>query len=220
MNMVQANAIPEVGVDEILIADIGSGIATHGELFGPKATIVRFDIQEEVKPDVICDIRQMDPHWFGRFDYVHASHTLEHFRRGEAKYLLEHWAHLLKVGGKLVIHVPNLEHAMNLILSNDVTDTGAVHYAWQQIYGDQAKPGAPWQHLNGFTPQKLRGLFSTLINLTDVTVETEHDGLNLKATATLGKEFVPYTLTSAWEEIAKKEGGLKPVRRRTRVKTS
>lgn len=207
MEMVQAGGTPEVGEDEVLVADVGAGLSTLSSLFGPKAKIVRFDMREDVKPDYRVDIRNIPEHHFGKYDYVHASHVLEHFRRSEAPNLVKHWAQLLKVGGKLLIRVPNFEHAVGVIATplyeefkgHPVTPPDK-NYAWAQIYGDQAQEGAPWQHLNGFTSRKLESLLGTVPALENVVVEEEDEGLNLKATSVKGSEGQLPVLVDMWEK--------------------
>src|SRR5688572_12731198 len=208
MEMVQAGGKPEVGEDEVLVADIGAGLATPTSLYGPKAKIVRFDIREDTYPDVRCDVRQIHEQHFDLYDFVTSSHVLEHFRRSECVGLLTHWSRLLKVGGKLIIRVPNFEHAVTVILSglgaeylvdeNTSWKIGGkdIQYAWAQIYGDQAFEGAPWQHLNGFTPKKLMGALSAVPGLGEIRVEEEDGGLNLKGVATKINKPEPEALTN------------------------
>jgi len=212
MDMKQANGIPDVGEGEVLVADIGAGLSSDSQgLYGPKAKIIRFDMREDVKPDVRCDIRSLDPHWFGKFDFVSSSHVVEHFRRDEAMDLIKHWVRLLKPGGKIVIHVPNFKFAVTQILYAEehpgTVDPAEQHYYWQQVYGDQALEGAPWQHMNGFTPLKLKNLLTHACgeDLGEVEVVETGEGLNLKGTATLVRGITHYALTSAWEKIVDQE---------------
>jgi SAM-dependent methyltransferase len=148
----------------------------------------------------------MEDRWFGKFDWVNASHVLEHLRRIEAVDAVKHWTRLLKVGGKITIHVPNIERAMRLILDppNNVAP-GEKSYWWAQVYGDQAEDGQAWQHRNGFTPRKLEGLMQQIPGLTDVKVEEEDGGQNLKVTGTLSTAFKHFNLSEAWDEIEEKE---------------
>lgn len=210
MDMVQANAIPDVGLNEVLVAELGAGFSSENQgLYGPKAKIVRFDMRPETNPDVVCDIRHLDEHWLGKFDWVNASHVIEHFRRSEAVAILAEWVKLLKVGGTLTIHVPNIENALRNILNPPIDATPELKaYWWAQVYGDQAKPGAPWQHLNGFTPRKLENLLKTVPELGDIVVVEETEGFNLKGTARLKSGSTPYTLTTVWNKIYKREGAL------------
>lgn len=204
--MVQAGGTPDVGVDTVLVAELGAGLSSPADLFGPKAKIVRFDLRADTKPDIRCDIRAITENHFGKYDYVCAHHVLEHFRRMEAPSLVKHWVQLLKPGGKIVIYVPNVERAMRLILDPPPgTPAGDRLYAWNQIYGDQEKPGAAWQHLNGFTMRKLEALLQGVPGLKDIKVEHNYGDVNLKGTATLEKTIEPEALTDMWQEIIARE---------------
>lgn len=213
MEMPQVDAVGElldVPKDtDCLVADIGAGLGTNGSFFGNATKIVRFDMRADVRPDVQCDIRSIPDVWFGKFDVVSVSHVLEHFRRSEAKEVLQHWAQLLKVGGKMVIQVPDFERAILVILDSEyLANKGAKRasaaeqtYAWAQIFGDQEKEGAPWEHKNGFTTNKLKGLLRGIPEFGQITVEDDGTGQNLKGTAILERELKPYALTEAWERI-------------------
>ena len=208
MDMVQAGGVPTVGKDEVLVAEVGAGFSSEGQgLFGPKAKIVRFDIREQVKPDVRCDIRHIDEHWHGKFDFVNASHVLEHFRRAEADDTVKEWIKLLKPGGSIIIHVPNFESAVSKILNPPPTASPEQKmYYWSQVYGDQGQSGAAWQHLNGFTPRKLEMLLKSIPTLEDVKVDFDYgNDENLRGTAKLIANPEPYTLTKAWKRITQKE---------------
>ena len=209
MEMAQAEATSIVGDGDVAVADVGCGTSTLTTYFGPNTKIVRFDQRAEVKPDVRCDIANIDEHWFGKFDYVCASHVLEHFRRGEAPNLIKHWVQLLKPNGELHVYVPNLERAFKLIL-NPTPDLTPVdkNYLWAQIYGDQAKPGTAWEHKNGFTARKLEALLrSSVPEFGEIKVEEMHDGLNLFARAKLTKTVEPEVVSTEWFAIRDRENG-------------
>jgi hypothetical protein len=209
MDMVQAGGKPDMGDSECLVADLGAGLSTHPSLFGSNAKIVRFDMRQDTHPDVVCDIRSIPEQHFGLYDYVTTSHVLEHFRREEAVDLVTHWTKLLKVGGTLITRVPNFEHAVKMILYPPSYATADdKKYAWAQVYGDQGKPGAPWQHLNGFTSRKLQSLLSVIPGLSEITVVEEDGGLNLKAEGKKAFEPQPEALTEMWDEIGRLEGSL------------
>jgi len=198
--MPQAGGVAEYQEGDQLIADLGAGFDTP--YFGPKAVVVRFDTNPDTKPDVRCDLRAIPDQYLETFDVVHARHVLEHFSRREAPQVVRHWAQLLKVGGELVIRVPNLEWAFKVL-----TDEGAasqdIHYAWAQLYGGQTDDHD--YHRNGFTARKLRSLLRTVPELEDVTVETENGGVNLKATARLARKIEPEALGPMWEAVQAQE---------------
>ena len=186
------NPLPELEqYNGKLIADLGAGCTTTPWLYGRDTKIVRFDVQSSVRPDVRCDLRSIPDQYFNQFDVIYASHVLEHFARNEPQEIVRHWCQLLKVGGKLEIHVPNLSAAFR-VLSNEQSEGEARKYAWQQIYGAVGNNDQPWEHKNGFTRRKLESLLLTVPELTNVEVaeQTFHnkdDDTNLKATAVLAR---------------------------------
>lgn len=205
-DMVQAGGTPTVGLNEdALIADLGSGNNTFPHVFGPRAKIVRFDMRADMKPDVRCDIRRLPESHFGKYDHVLASHVLEHFRREEAVETVTHWCKLLRDGGTLEIHVPNLLTAFHLIqegLSAGHSPSD-INHAWAILYGDQAKPGAAWEHKNGFTPIKLERLLQATGILHPITVDPawRDNDFNMRAVAIMPKQPEVESIGTWWDEI-------------------
>lgn len=146
--------------DSYLVADLGAGFSspyTHGRL-------VRFDLDESVHPDVRCDLHSI-PEPDCKYDEVWSRHSLEHFPMAEAASLVQEWSRILKVGGKLRLNVPNLQHALKVVeqafdrpVDEDVplNLTPAAEYAWWQIYGQQTAPLD--FHKQGFFPRTLHKL--------------------------------------------------------------
>jgi len=126
---------------ERLIADIGAGL--RSDPLHLTGDVVRFDIDPGKNPDVLCDVLLV-PEPDCKFDLVLASHILEHIAMEKAVGALREWVRILKVGGELVIRVPNVAFAMEKIIA------GTYHpYHWQMIYGLQNAVGE--FHQNGFT---------------------------------------------------------------------
>lgn len=200
-DMPQAGGAPEGGPGALTVAELGAG--TDSPAWGADCTVTRFDARADVRPDVRCDIRAIPEHYFGRYDVVHARHVLEHFSRVEAPALVRHWSRLLKVGGQLVIRVPNVAAAMRRILAADEGGPPSDRYDWAQIYGGQSYDLD--FHKNGFTARKLKALLSLHPCLADVEVVEEQGGLNLKGTARLARADVPPALSTMWEAIAEHE---------------
>jgi predicted SAM-dependent methyltransferase len=69
---------------------------------------VNVDMQEAVKPDLLCDILDL-PYEAGTVDEIYAGHILEHFYWQEGKEALNYWKSLLKPGGKISITVPDYD---------------------------------------------------------------------------------------------------------------
>lgn len=186
------------------VADIGCGIATPW--FGKQARVVRFDGDARVRPDVRCDLRAI-PRPDETFDIVHVRHVLEHFMLDEAPTVLKEWARLVKVGGELQVHVPNLAYAAHEILRADAdaaVDVGP--YPVWQLFGRQT--GDPTDlHRNGFTRHGLKRLFDHT-RLLGVAVEvTGQVGENLTATWRKSASLKPYTIIDKWRAIESAERG-------------
>lgn len=155
-----------------LIADIGCG--THSPYF-KEGFPIRMDIREEVKPNIICDIRQI-PEPDCKYDIVYSSNTLEHFsHRGVLKVLME-WLRILKVKGELRLIVPNIAWAARNILRNRIDDF-TIWVLWgQQAYSKDF-------HGCGFTEQTLRKLLEMTHCLKNIKVRKTQQGRMLSARA-------------------------------------
>jgi SAM-dependent methyltransferase len=197
-DMPQARGVLDLGEAETLVAELGAGM--EAAWWGSNARVMRFDIRPELRPDVRCDLRAIPEQLFGKFDVVHARHVLEHFGRYEVQALVAHWARLLKPGGKLVIRVPNVAHAMRRLLAGE-----RHHYDWAQLYGGQRYEHD--FHRSGFDARSLGALLRSVPALGGVEVTEEQDGLNLCGAAVLKREPVPEVLADWWEEIAAQEAG-------------
>lgn len=149
----QANPAWEVKPPgKLLIADIGSGPMTPYMLDEGKT--VSFDIREDVRPDVVCDVRHL-PVPDQTFDIVYSSHVLEHFSWTSVDKVLKEWSRVLKVGGELRLAVPNLRHVGKRIMDDMMVPTDM----WV-LYGEQDYPKN--FHAMGFTPNILRSLVESL----------------------------------------------------------
>ena len=152
-NCPQAHAAWEIlPAGEKLIADIGSGPVSP--YMRDEGKVVTFDIREEVKPDVVCDVRYL-PVPDQTFDIVYSSHTLEHFGWNDIQRILKEWVRILKVGGELRLIVPNLRHVGYRLITDQVYPTDM----WN-LYGEQDYPKN--FHASGFTPKILAALVESL----------------------------------------------------------
>ena len=194
---------PREGVDEpaLVVADLGAGFASPP--FPGAAKVVRFDARGDTKPDVICDLRSIPHNHHGLYDLVHSRHVLEHFAAADAPGLVKHWGKLAKVGGRLVICVPDIQCAAEDIVRGEVTGALTDSYSWDQLYGAQRY--ALDFHKNGFTKRALERLLVMLPNFGDVTVERRLDERNLVGTATRLRDDTPLALGPIWREIEERE---------------
>jgi predicted SAM-dependent methyltransferase len=144
---------------KLLIADIGSGPVSP---YFEEGKVVSFDIREEVKPDVVCDVRRI-PVPDETFDMVHSSHTLEHFGWTHSAEVLKEWCRILKVGGELRLAVPNLRHVAQRLLDDNLHITD-----FWVLYGEQDYPKN--FHAAGFTPKLLKALVESIGGFEDIEV--------------------------------------------------
>jgi predicted SAM-dependent methyltransferase len=164
------------------IADLGSGPVSP--YMKEDGTVISFDIREEVKPSVVCDLKKI-PVPDQEFDIVFSSHTLEHFSWAKVDKILEEWSRILKVGGELRLIVPNLRFVARRLLEDRIVPTDL----WV-LYGEQDYPKN--FHATGFTPNMLKSLVTSMgiydnieVKEGDVTREEAHpDAWNLELRAT------------------------------------
>lgn len=163
-NAPQAHAAWEIKPQgQKLIADLGSGPVSP--YMRDEGAVVTFDVREDVKPDVVCDIRRL-PVPDQTFDIVFSSHTLEHFSWTSVDKVLKEWSRVLKVGGELRIVVPNLRHVAQRLLDDTVYPTD-----FWVLYGEQDY--AKNFHATGFTPNILTSLVESMGVYEDIEI---HEG--------------------------------------------
>lgn len=124
-------------------------------------------------PDVICDLRDLQPFNDATVDEVMAIHVVEHFWRWEVEAILREWIRVLKPGGRMVLECPNLVSACQEILdhpeSANGVDKSAQRTLWV-LYGDPAWRDPLMTHRWAYTPQSLCELM-TAVGLTGVRQE-------------------------------------------------
>ena len=91
---------------EIIEMGSGSGILT--DLLRPNVQLFSLlDINKELKPDIVADIREYKPYLFTRYDCVIALEILEHIEFDEVRPVIRHFHRYLKDEGKVFITVPH-----------------------------------------------------------------------------------------------------------------
>lgn len=83
----------------------------------PLEGFVNIDMQEAVKPDLVCDILDL-PYGEGSVDEIYAGHILEHFDWKDGEEALHYWRTLLKPGGKISVVVPDIDYLMKEYVAN------------------------------------------------------------------------------------------------------
>jgi len=192
------------------IADIGAG--NWSPYFGDEVVVKRFDINPEVKPDVVCDVRAI-PERDETFDMVYSAHVLEHFNYFEVRNVVKEWIRILKVNGDLRIMVPNLEWAAREVLKTCDNPNYDASYAFGSIYGYRTdvkvhSPRSRQHHRIGFTKHGLQTLLELEKCLSEIKVTAEGFDADASLTAT-AKKISPskaYVVIKDWNEIAEREG--------------
>lgn len=144
-----------------LVADIGAGPISP--YMREEGEVVTFDIREDIRPDVVCDVRYL-PVPSETFDIVHSSHTLEHFPWTSVHKVLEEWVRVLKVGGELRLVVPNIRSVAQRLLDDAIVPTDM----WV-LYGEQDYPKN--YHSVGFTPNILKRLVESMGVFEDIIIK-------------------------------------------------
>lgn len=185
-----------------LIADIGSGPISPYMV--DEGKVVSFDIREDVKPSVVCDVRKL-PVPSETFDVVFSSHTLEHFSFIRVRDVLKEWCRVLKVGGELRLIVPNLRYVAQRLLDDAVQPTDL----WV-LYGEQ-----DYQknfHATGFTPRMLKSLvesFEIFDNIQvkegDINGAANPNSWNIELVATKIKSLAVDNITPEYIDAPKTE---------------
>lgn len=206
-----------------VVLDIGAGDAQY---WVPEGKPIRIDNDPAAKPDILADARKI-PLEDCMADVVIASHVLEHFSYRETISVLKEWVRLLKIGGKLIIVVPNLKWAAEKILDPNVNKIDAERAMFMYYSAQKGDMRSAYQdvHKAGFIPESLGGILKRLDSLGDIEVVTsdgnygnwrEHAypndrGYNILAMAKKVKHdtAVSFNLNFAMQEEAKKHVGEK-----------
>jgi hypothetical protein len=127
---------------------------------------LRMDIDPDTDPDILQDITVPIPEkHYGKYDVVYASHVLEHVSFWSVMPVVTNLLSLLKVGGDLMIIVPNIEWAARQIMSG-ICDLSVMAVIW-------GSEESEWfYHKCGFTKNALALMAQTLELETSALVST------------------------------------------------
>jgi len=107
---------------------------------------LNIDVEERYHPDLIADFRTLT---YSDVEEVHARHLLEHFGRDEAIKVLKQWHSWLKVGGLLLLEVPDFEGIIEDWNRNDK------YWLVRHAYGSQGEDDWAY-HKDGWYEDKFR----------------------------------------------------------------
>jgi predicted SAM-dependent methyltransferase len=109
--------------------------------------------------DVVADLAKPLPFPDGGADMIYAAHVLEHFPTDAVPRLLADWRRVLRVGGLLLVAVPDLEVIARMLIDERPGWFTPPHNPWLgAIYGGQ-KDEYDF-HKTGFTGPWLAGLLT------------------------------------------------------------
>ena len=123
----------------------------------------RLDVDENVEPDIVSSISDLNSIPNGSFDAVWCSHSLEHLHGHDVPSALAEFRRVLKPDGFGLITAPDIEAIAELVVAGRLEDVAYVSpagpiTALDMIYGHSAsiKSGAVFMaHHTGFTPDRL-----------------------------------------------------------------
>jgi SAM-dependent methyltransferase len=129
----------------------------------PEWREVRLDIDPACQPDVVASITHMPMVSSGSMDAVWSSHNLEHLEAHDVPKALAEFHRVLKIGGFLVITLPDLQKVAEMIAADQLEDVAYVSPAGpispiDMVYGLRPALAAGNQfmaHRTGFTAKTL-----------------------------------------------------------------
>lgn len=114
----------------------------------PEWKELRFDIDQNVKPDIVGTMTDMAAVEDGMVDAVFSSHNIEHLYPHEVPGALKEFLRVLKPDGFLVITCPDLQSVCELVAQDKLTEPA---------YHSPAGPITPLDILYGHRPAMMRG---------------------------------------------------------------
>lgn len=113
------------------------------------------DIQADLKPDMVMDIRYLKDIEDNSLEEINADHVIEHFPYIQTYSILTLWYQKLKPGGFIKMSFPDL-----LTICEEIARGIDVENRVRDIYGGQDHP---WNyHCAGFTPKIMIGLLQSI----------------------------------------------------------
>lgn len=135
----------------------------HRRFRGPGWREVRLDIDPQVEPDLVADMRDLSMIPTGEFDALYSSHNLEHLEPHEVAVALREFARVLKLDGFALITCPDLQAVAVWIADGKLEDVAYTSPAGpisplDMVYGHRAslaRGNRFMAHRTGFTQRTL-----------------------------------------------------------------
>ncbi len=114
-----------------------------------KDGFVNVDIQADLNPDEVMDVRYLDGIDDNSIELINADHVIEHFPHWQTRTILKLWFNKLKPGGQLEMTCPDMGGIAQDIIDKKKT----IDELMWDIYGKQDNP---WNyHCAGFTAESI-----------------------------------------------------------------
>lgn len=154
---------------------------------------VLLDIDASVKPDLVCDARNLDSLKASQFDAIYCSHNLEHYLRHDALKVLKGFLHVLKNDGFAHIRVPDIQQVMQHVVKNNLDISDVLYQSSlgpikvrDVIYGYEKEIEETGQdyyaHKTGFSPKSLK-IFMHEAGFTHVGIVVNNQAFEITAIA-------------------------------------
>lgn len=173
------------------VLHVGCGSATIKKMtpgFQQGSREIRFDINPEVKPDIVGTTADMRGVGDDSVDAIYSSHNIEHVYAHEVKNVLGEFRRVLKRDGFLVVTCPDIERVAAFVAEGKLTDPIYVSPAGPVTaldiiygYGPSIEAGEEYMaHRTAFTQKTL---IAALRAASFAMVGSRRSGLNLWAIA-------------------------------------
>ena len=88
---------------------------------------VVLDIDAHMRPDIVCDARQLTSLAGGQFDAVYCAHNFEHYYPHDGRAVLRGFLHVLRGDGFAEIRVPDLKSVMQKVVDSNLDIEDALY---------------------------------------------------------------------------------------------
>ncbi|MFK7733464.1 MAG: methyltransferase domain-containing protein [Pseudomonadales bacterium] len=129
--------------------NVGSGTNTNIPMDFTAYQQVTLDIDAEIKPDIVGDIRDMSGVEAAKFDGLYSSHNIEHVYPHEAQSVINEFYRVLKPGAQALIAAPDIQRIASVIAEGNLDE--------KPVYHSPAGPIFPIDIMYGHRASLVRG---------------------------------------------------------------